>query len=62
MEVSGVQQQLQMVGMKIARDSQLNMLAAVSAGLENVKAIQAAGAAARSPTNSFTGKQVDISA
>lgn len=62
MEVSGVQQQLQIVGMKIARDSQINMLAAVSAGLENVKAIQAAGAAPKAPTNAFTGKQVDISA
>jgi hypothetical protein len=60
MEVSGVKQQLHFVGLRAARDAQLNVLSAVAAGLENVKAIQAAGAAPSAPTNSSTGKLLDI--
>jgi hypothetical protein len=56
MEVSGVKQQLYFVGLKVARDSQLNVLSAVAAGLENIKQIQAASA----PTSPGTGKLLDI--
>lgn len=56
MEVSGVKQQLYFVGLKAARDSQINVLSAVAAGLENVKAIQATSA----PTSPGTGKLIDI--
>jgi hypothetical protein len=57
MEVSGVKQQLYFVGLKAARDSQLNVLQAVSAGLENIKQIQAVASA---PTPPGSGKLLDI--
>lgn len=58
MEATGVKQELYLVGLKVARDSQLAVLSAVSAGLENIKQITAAAA----PTAAGTGKQVDIKA
>ena len=58
-EATGVKQQLYFVGLKVARDSQLAVLSAVSAGLENIKQITQAAAA---PTAAGTGKQVDIKA
>jgi hypothetical protein len=60
MEVSGVKQQLYFVGLRAARDAQLNVLQAVSAGLENIKQIQAVAAAPSAPTNASTGKLLDI--
>ena len=55
---SGIKQQLYFVGLKVARDSQLAVLSAVTASLQNIKQIQAAAA----PTAAATGKQVDIKA
>lgn len=56
MEVSGIKQELYLVGLKVARDTQLAVLSAVSAGLENIKQITRASA----PTAAGTGAQVDI--
>ncbi len=56
MEATGVKQQLYFVGLKVARDSQLAVLSAVSAGLENIKQITQAAA----PTAAGTGAQLDI--
>ncbi|WP_341702382.1 hypothetical protein [Ferrovibrio sp.] len=57
MEATGVKQELYLVGLKVARDSQLAVLSAVTAGLENIKQItKAAG-----PTAAGVGGQVDIS-
>ncbi|MBX3454119.1 hypothetical protein [Ferrovibrio sp.] len=39
--MSAIQQQLQLVGAQVARDTQLAVLSAVSASLENVKQITA---------------------
>lgn len=65
MEISGIKGELYMVGLKAARDSQLNVLKAVSAGLENVEAIQRASAASarpQSPKAAGVGALLDISA
>ena len=56
---SGIKQQLYFVGLRVARDSQLAVLSAVSASLENIKQITQAAAA---PTAASSGKQVDIKA
>lgn len=53
-----VQQQLQFIGMRIARDSQLAILGAVADSLANVKQIIQAS----SPTAPGVGAQVDIKA
>ncbi|MFC3676962.1 hypothetical protein [Ferrovibrio xuzhouensis] len=58
MEATGVKQQLYLVGLKVARDSQLAVLSAVSAGLENIKQITKASA----PTAAGVGGQIDIKA
>lgn len=64
MEISGVKGELYMVGLKAALGSQLSVLNAVSADLENVKAISSVAAASarpKSPTASGVGAQIDIS-
>jgi hypothetical protein len=58
-EATGVQQQLYFVGLKVARDSQLAVLSAVSDSLQNIKQITQAASA---PTAADTGKQLDIKA
>lgn len=69
--MSAIAQELQLVGMKIARDTQLTMLSAVAAGLENVKQITAAanqsgssqGAAQpTAPLPPGVGSNLDVSA
>ncbi len=64
MEIGGIKGELYMVGLKAARDSQLSVLSAVSAGLENVKAITASSAASarpKAPTPAGVGALMDIS-
>lgn len=56
METSGIKQELYQVGLKVARDTQLAVLSAVSDSLENIKQITKAAA----PTSAGTGAQVDI--
>lgn len=65
--MSAIAQELQFVGMKVARDTQLTVLSAVAAGLENIKQITAAanqgGASqAAAPLPQGVGGQVDVSA
>ncbi len=57
MEVSGVKQQMAFAGLRAAQASQVNVLQAVSAGLENVKAVQAVASA---PVPPGSGKLLDI--
>ncbi|HEX6956546.1 MAG TPA: hypothetical protein VF194_01040 [Ferrovibrio sp.] len=57
MEASGVKQKLYFVGLRVAQDSQLAVLTAVTAGLENIKQITKAAA----PMQAGVGGQVDIS-
>ncbi|PJI43363.1 hypothetical protein [Ferrovibrio sp.] len=57
MEVSGVKQQMAFAGLRSAQSAQLNVLQAVSAGLENVKAIQSVASA---PVPPGSGKLLDI--
>lgn len=57
MEATGIKQELYFVGLKVARDSQLAVLSAVSASLDNIKQITQAAAA---PTAPGTGQKVDI--
>jgi len=57
-ETTGVKQELYLVGLKVARDSQLAVLSAVSAGLDNIKQITKASG----PTAAGVGAQVDIKA
>jgi len=60
MEIGGgIKSELYMVGLKVARDSQLAVLSAVSAGLDNIKQITSQAA---SPTGPGVGGQVDIKA
>lgn len=61
---SGVQQQLQIVGLKIARDSQVALLSAVADSLQNIKQITAAGAqgGASGPVGPGVGGAVDVKA
>ncbi len=57
MEVSGVKQQMAFAGLRAAQTAQLSVLQAVSAGLENVKAVQAVASA---PVPPGSGKLLDI--
>ena len=57
MEVSGVRQQMAFAGLRAAQTAQLNVLQAVSSGLENVKAVQAVASA---PVPPGSGKLLDI--
>lgn len=62
--MAAINQQLELVGMRIARDSQLAVLSAVSASLENVKAITEPQKQrpASSPLPAGVGKTVDVAA
>lgn len=57
MEVSGVKQQMAFAGLRAAQTTQINVLQAVAAGLENVKAVQAVASA---PVPPSSGKLLDI--
>lgn len=57
MEVSGVRQQMAYAGLRAAQTTQLNVLQAVTANLENVKAVQAVASA---PVPPHSGKLLDI--
>lgn len=57
MEVSGVRQEMAFAGLRAAQSAQFNLLQSVSAGLENVKAIQAVASA---PVPTGSGKLLDI--
>ena len=60
MEIGGgIKSELYMVGLKVARDSQLAVLSVVGAGLENMKQIAAQAAA---PTGPGVGGKVDTTA
>jgi len=69
--MSAIQQQLSIVGAQVARDTQLAVLSAVSASLENVKQItapenqqpaqsSAPAAAAQGPLPQGVGGSVDV--
>jgi len=67
--MSAIQQQLSIVGAQVARDTQLAVLSAVSASLENVKQItapenqqpaQSAGSAPQGPLPQGVGGSVDV--
>lgn len=65
--MSAIQQQLQLVGAKVARDSQLAVLSAVSASLDNVKQITSAenqqpaqSSAPQGPLPQGVGNSVDV--
>lgn len=66
--MAAISQELQLVGLKVARDTQLSVLSAVSASLDNIKQITAAanqGGAASAPAGPLpegVGGQVDVSA
>lgn len=64
--MSAISQELQLVGLKVARDTQLTVLSAVAASLDNIKQITAAanqgGQAAAAPLPSGVGDKVDVSA
>ncbi|WP_428247522.1 hypothetical protein [Ferrovibrio sp.] len=65
--MTAISQELQFVGLKVARDTQLSVLSAVSASLDNIKQITAAanqgGAkSASGPLPEGVGGQVDVSA
>jgi hypothetical protein len=57
MEVSGVRQQMAFAGLRTAQTGQMNLLQAISADLENVKAVQAVASA---PVPPGSGKLLDI--
>jgi hypothetical protein len=64
MEIGGIRSEVAMAGLKAAQGNQLSVLNAVSANLENVKAVTsvaAAGARPKAPTASGVGALIDIS-